>query len=102
MDADGGGVRLLTADANTKGDARWSPDGKTIAFHEDTSGSGCYQTFVMTADGTNPHAMTPDGPCHWAPDWSPDGTKLAIGSTQDGELRYLPDTARTDRGTDPV
>ena len=106
MDPDRGGVRLLTANANPKGGARWSPDGKSIAFDEDTSGSGCYQTFVMTADGTNPHEITPDGPCHWAPDWSPDGTKLAIGSTQDGNFDiYLmsPDGSGQTRLTnDPV
>jgi Tol biopolymer transport system component len=86
MNGDGGSVRLLMATSNPVAAAKWSPDGKTIAFHEDTSGAGCYETFVMAADGTNPHQVTPDGSCNWAPGWSPDGTKLAIGSTRDGDF----------------
>ena len=71
-----------------------SPDGKSIAYNEDTTNSGCYELFVMNADGTKPRQLTQDGDCNWAPSWTHDGSGLLFGTTRDGNFDIY--TMRTD------
>ena len=54
---------------------RWSPDGTSIAFHSDRSGTT--QIWTVRADGTSLEQVTggPDEARH--PIWSPDGARLA-------------------------
>ena len=94
MDPDGSHQVRLTQDAHNEGSAVLSPDGKSIAYHEDTTNSGCYELFVMNADGTNPRQLTPDGDCNWGPSWTHDGSGLLFGTTRDGNFDIY--TMRTD------
>ena len=57
-------------------DARWSPDGRRIAY------AGVY---VANADGSNPQLITAGPPGEDRnPQWSPDGSKIAFTSNRDG------------------
>lgn len=87
MDPDGSHQTLLTKTApHNSGAAVMSPDGLRIAYHVDTTDSGCYETFVMDADGTNSKQITQDGDCNWAPSWSHDSSRLFFGTTRDGNF----------------
>ncbi|MCX7562187.1 PDZ domain-containing protein [Xanthomonadaceae bacterium XH05] len=57
--------------------ARWSPDGKWIAYLSDASGE--YEIYVQAQDGRSaPRRVTTDGDIwRFAPVWSPDSRKLA-------------------------
>ena len=57
----------------------WSPDGKTIAFMSNRSGT--QELWVCDADGSNPLKLTSfDGPNVIYPRWSPDGQRLVFGA----------------------
>jgi len=83
MRADGTGHTRLTHSSHGTNGARWSPDGRRIAYDEDTTDNGCHELFMMNADGSNKTQLTPDGDCNWGPAWSPDGNTLAFGTTRD-------------------
>ena len=58
---------------------RWSPDGKQIAF-EDNSGGVVRKVYLVSANGGSAQQPLPDNPePQWDPDWSPDGGKLLVG-----------------------
>jgi TolB protein len=59
--------------------ARYSPDGKKIAYGDRTDG----QIHIMNADGTHNHALTNFGNNDY-PDWSPSGTKIGWTSNATG------------------
>jgi Tol biopolymer transport system component len=57
----------------------WSPDGKTIAFVSDRSGT--QELWVCDADGSDPLKLTSfNGPSVIFPRWSPDGRRLVFGA----------------------
>lgn len=71
--ANGDEPRRLT----TTGDCsspKWSPDGKTIAFHR--AGEDSKNIWTVSANGANPQQLTTSGDCRGF-NWSPDGTKIA-------------------------
>jgi TolB protein len=86
MNADGGLQRRVTSgghgNASTlKGlfyetDPAWSPDGKSIAFSSQRSGSG--DIFVMDVSGRNVRQLTSSAPNDSQPSFSPDGTEIAF------------------------
>lgn len=81
-----GRVRTLAGHPGYDSDARWSPDGTSIAFHSDRDGSAPYatQVYVMDADGGSVRRLT-DGPAvNGYPAWSPDGRRIAYTSEFDG------------------
>ncbi len=85
MNADGSGATQLTNVAHALGHAAWSPDGRRIAYHVDTTDSGCYEVFVMNAVGSGQTQVTGDNAgCNWAPDWSRDGARILFSTTRDG------------------
>jgi len=71
--------------------ARWSPDGRRIAFVSDRTGED--EIWLVAQDGSGePQRLTTDGDVmRYAPEWSPDGKYLAF-SDKDGRL-YVVDVA---------
>ncbi|HEX9942487.1 MAG TPA: S41 family peptidase [Thermoanaerobaculia bacterium] len=68
--------------------ARWSPDGRKIAFLSDRTGEE--ELYVIDALGTGkPEQLTSGGKAmRYAPEWSPDGKRLAF-SDKDRRLYVL-------------
>lgn len=72
-----------TSNAHDKG-ARWSPDGKRIAFLSDRSGED--EIWLVDQAGSKPEQITKGGEgMRYAPEWSAEGTHLAF-SDKDGKL----------------
>ena len=67
--------------------ARWSPDGKRIAFVSDLSGED--ELYVVEQTGGKPERLTTGGQAmRYAPEWSAEGTHIAF-SDKDGKLYVL-------------
>jgi tricorn protease len=72
-----------TSNAHDKG-ARWSPDGKRIAFLSDRSGED--EIWLVDQAGSKPEQITRGGAgMRYSPEWSAGGTQLAF-SDKDGKL----------------
>jgi dipeptidyl aminopeptidase/acylaminoacyl peptidase len=77
MNADGSGVRQLTAGGlGTDLQPAWSPDGTRIAFASKRDGS--FQIWVINGDGTGLKRLTSLGTIQQEPSWSPDGGRLVF------------------------
>jgi dipeptidyl aminopeptidase/acylaminoacyl peptidase len=72
---DGTGFRKLTDDAHRDREPKWSPDGKTIAFHSDRSGT--FQIWTINADGSGLRQLTDADFTIAGSIWSPEGTRIA-------------------------
>ncbi len=87
--AEHGPTRNLThsSNAHDKG-ARWSPDGRKIAFISDMSGED--ELYLSDQDGSGaPERLTTNGDqMRFPPVWSPDGKRLAF-SDKSGQLWVL-------------
>jgi tricorn protease len=84
-----GPVRNLTNSSNAHDKwARWSPDGKKIAFISDLTGED--QVYIIDQDGTGkPEQLTSEFKAMlYQPEWAPDGKRLAF-SDKDGRLYVL-------------
>jgi Tol biopolymer transport system component len=71
---DGTGVRKLTDDAYRDRQPKWSPDGKTIAFHSDRSGT--FQIWTINADGSGLRQLTESAITISNVLWSPEGIRM--------------------------
>jgi Tol biopolymer transport system component len=80
MNADGSDQTNLTRNPAADSRARFSPDGRKIAFT--TARNDFYDdVYVMNADGTGRKNLTPDAKNYnRAPSFSPDGKKIAYAS----------------------
>jgi len=56
----------------------WSPDGQSIAFYSEETGSD--EVFVVNADGSDQHQVSQGG--GYGPSWSPDGEWIAYTCTE--------------------
>jgi tricorn protease len=100
-----GPTRNLTdsSDAHDKW-ARWSPDGKRVAFISDKTGED--EVWLVDQAGGKPEPVTTGSQAmRYAPEWSADGTRIAF-SDKDGKLyvvtladRKLVEIADDPRGT---
>jgi TolB protein len=83
MDADGKNVKQLTEKANPNGFVypSWSPDGKRIAWTDNTDDG--LQIFVADADGKNAAQLTKLGGLATYAAWSPDGKTIAFAHLQE-------------------
>ena len=79
---DGARARQLTDGSGVVWGARWSPDGKRIAF-ADRDSNRILQVYVIDADGSDRRQVTrfaaADGSAQM-PAWSSDGSRLAVQS----------------------
>lgn len=88
VSANGGDARQLTIGARHDSHARWSPDGKWIAFSSDRGGSS--QIYLMSAQGGEARQITTISSEAQQPVWSPDGSKIAFVSAVFPEFSELP------------
>jgi len=103
--AEHGPTRNLTHSSNAHDKAaRWSPDGRKIAFISDATGEE--ELYLIDQDGAGaPERLTTDGAVmRYAPVWSPDNRRLAFGD-KNGRLwvleiatRHLTEVARDSGG----
>ena len=82
-DARGSNPIQLTAMGAIPGFGRWSPDGKTIAFHSNPHGDG--DVFVVPADGGKPRRLTDHPATDTFPSFSRDGKWIYFCSSRTGE-----------------
>lgn len=79
MDADGKNEKRLTYKKGFDSGARFSPDGKRIAFYGPTEEKN-FEIFIMNIDGSNITNLTNDALEDYSPSWSPDGKWIAYSS----------------------
>jgi eukaryotic-like serine/threonine-protein kinase len=75
--AHGGDLQQLTDDAFEARAARWSPDGRQIAFYSNRTGK--YEIWTIHRDGSGLQQLTRSPGAHY-PVWSPDGSRMAYST----------------------
>jgi serine/threonine protein kinase len=81
VDVATGERRQLTSHTKENFGARYSPDGRTIAYHSTRTGD--IEIFLHHTDGTSESQLTNTPGGNLYPDWSPDGQQLVFCSTRD-------------------
>ena len=79
IDAGGKNEKQLTFKKGFDSGAKFSPDGKKIAFYGPTEGQN-FELFIMNSDGSNIINLTNDILEDYSPSWSPDGKWIAYTS----------------------
>lgn len=79
MDANGKNEKRLTFKKGYDSGAKFSPDGKRIAFYGPTEDKN-FELFIMNSDGSNVINLTNDVLEDYSPSWSPDGKWIAYTS----------------------
>jgi Tol biopolymer transport system component len=76
---DGSGIRQLTDGVYRDRAPRWSPDGSTLSFYSNRTGT--YEIWTVRPDGSRLQQVTFGGPTvtFFFPVWSPDGQRIAFG-----------------------
>ena len=84
----GGAARRLTSGPAWDSQPRYSPDGGTLTFTSDRSGTD--NLWLADVDGKNPRALTDEKDFYTrTADWTPDGEFL-IARREDGKLAGIP------------
>jgi len=84
VDADTGERRQLNAHSADNYGARFSPDGKSVAYHSTRTGNS--EIWLCYLDGRPETQITDNGSWDLYPDWSPDGERMIFVSDRDGGL----------------
>ena len=80
MPAEGGDPERVLMDPMEQYWARWSPDGRRIAFHSDL------EVWVVPLDGGPPSRLTENEAVEGRGAWSPDGREIAFISNRSGDF----------------
>ena len=83
MNTDGSNQTNLTNHPANDIGAKWSPDGRKIAFSS-LRDRDIWEIYVMDADGSNVTRLTNNTADDLVTSWSPDASKLAFASDRDG------------------
>ncbi|HSV74349.1 MAG TPA: S41 family peptidase [Chthonomonadales bacterium] len=83
----GGAATRLTVHRAYDSFARWSPDGRWIAFSSNREGA--FDVFVMPSRGGEARQVTYHGADDIVSDWSPDGRAILFTSARDGRFADL-------------
>ena len=84
----GGNATRITSGPAWDSQPRYSPDGKTIAFTSDRSGTE--NLWLADADGKNPRSVTEEKDLYTrTADWTPDGEYL-VARRENGKLAGIP------------
>jgi Tol biopolymer transport system component len=84
-DASGANAVQLTSLGADPGFPRWSPDGKTIAFHSNSEGQSTGDVFVVPAEGGKPRNLTSHPANDTFPSFSREGRWIYFCSNRSGE-----------------
>jgi Tol biopolymer transport system component len=88
VDVATGERRQLTSHTKDNFGARFSPDGRTIAYHSTRTGNS--EIFLHHLDGSPETKVTDDPSWDLYADWSPDGRQLVFNSDRrDGRFRLF-------------
>ena len=82
MPIEGGTARRLTSGRSWNLFPRYSPDGRSIAFSSDRSGS--HNIWIMDRQGAGLRNVTPSPGNIYKAVWSPDGRRIYAGAGDDG------------------
>jgi Tol biopolymer transport system component len=74
----------LTSLAATPGFPRWSPDGKTVAFHSNAEDRPAGQVYLVAAEGGKPRNLTMHASTDTFPSFSRDGNTIYFSSNRTG------------------
>jgi Tol biopolymer transport system component/tRNA A-37 threonylcarbamoyl transferase component Bud32 len=87
-------TKLTNDTSMRKGLARFSPNGKKIAFVEFRGGTN-QDIWMVDADGSNQVQLTADPSIDWSPSWLPDNEQVAFQSNRGGKSRIWSVSIRT-------
>lgn len=79
MDTDGKNEKRITHKKGYDSGAKFSPDGKKIAFYGPNEDEN-FELYLMNSDGSNITNLTNDTLEDYSPSWSPDGKWIAYSS----------------------
>jgi Tol biopolymer transport system component len=96
VNADGSGLRRLTADPSADFDPALSPDGTRIVYRHQGESSETSDVYVMNDDGSDPHNVSSHDAADWGPGWSPDGKRVLWNCQRDLSYGFRACTANPD------
>jgi TolB protein len=84
VDVSSGDRRQLNSHSKDNFGARFSPDGRSVAYHSTRTGNS--EIWLNHLDGRPETQITDNGSWDLYPDWSPDGERMIFVSDRDGGL----------------
>jgi len=101
---DGSGLRMLTTKRSHDHAARWSPDGRRIAFLSREPGERTLDVFTIDADGNDLRRLTRTTEDDLYPTWSPASQRVAFvtGNVREGTYAETLVSITTDRPGPPA